>query len=353
MSIPETGPAVVIEPQRPVRSRVGAGAWIGIVLGFLGNLAFIALILLIFGNQQRISDQFVVWNYEPTAVIASHVERSTMTDEGKFLFYASRPSVVPEKQFDPICASLEEGEGILGCYLPDTRRIYLYDVTDDRLDGIEEVVASHEMLHAAWDRMPKEERDELEPLLEAEVSARADDEVLTETLEYYAKAEPGERANELHSIMGTQYGDLSPELEAHYEKYFVDRQAVVDLNTASQVVFNEQIAQGDAINAQMEALAASVDADYAAYNAGYDQLNADIDDFNYRADTGWFTSESQFYAERDALVQRGDDLDAAYVNIQARVDEYNALNEQLKALNAVIDDLNAHLNIDPPRTTDG
>ncbi len=49
------------------------------------------------------------------------------------------------------------------------------------------------------------------------------DERFNQTLEDYKKTEPGQIANELHSILGTEIADLSPELEQHYSKYFNNR----------------------------------------------------------------------------------------------------------------------------------
>ena len=298
-------------------------------------------------HPQRVTDQFTVWNYSPDSAIAAYAERSTMTDEGRFLFYASRPEIAGAGEFDTHCSSQLEDIGILGCYQHAGKRIYLFDVTDDRLDGIEEVVAAHEMLHAAWDRMSADERDALGPLLEATAATKSDDPEFASTLEYYAQAEPGERLNELHSIIGTEFGELSPELEAHYAEYFTDRSALVALHDTSHAVFQQQQDAIDAIVAQLDELQTSVDADYTTYNTGYDQLNADIADFNARASGGDFTSQSQFNSERNALVQRQSDLDTLYATIQERADQYDVLVAQLNDLNAQVDELNQSINVKP------
>ncbi len=341
---PEAAP-----PATPQRARLGIGGVVLIVLAVLITIGSVAAFATLATNRQRVLDQITVWNFTPSSAVEAHVERTTMTEEGKFLYFASEPVVVPEEEFDPICSEAE-GAGILGCYLTGYQQIFLYEVTDERLDGAEEVTAAHEMLHAAWDRMPQSERDALEPLLETEVASRADDQELADTLAFYAEVEPGERANELHSIIGTQFSDISAELEEHYAEYFGDRSAVTGLNEASQAVIRDQIAQGEAIAAKMEELDASISADYDYYNAGYDQLNLDIDSFNSRADSGDFSSQAQFDAERAALLARGTDLDALYTSIDARAQEYEALRLQLNDLSAVVDDLNAGLNIDPPRS---
>lgn len=327
--------------------RTSAWAIVAILLAAVVNIAAVVGVGWVAANSQRVVDQLVVWDFQPSAAIVDYAERSGMNDEGRFLFYASRPVIEGDEKFDGVCSSRQEDVGILGCYLPEARLIYLYDVTDDRLDGLEDVVAAHEMLHAAWYRMSGEERADLGPLLEAEVTARADDTALAETLEFYATAEPGERLNELHSIIGTEFADISPALEAHYAEYFDDRPAVVALHEKSNAVFEEQEAAIEALVAQIDELNASIDADYASYNTGYDQLNADIEAFNVRADSGDFDSQAQFDRERNALLQRQADLDALYTSIDARVNQYNDLVAQLDELNAQVDELNESINIEP------
>ena len=346
MTIPqfeEPAPRRARQERRPL----GPGRVAGLLVGGLLVVALAVSGTWVLTHPQRVTDQFTVWNFSADSTIKSYADRSTMTDEGRFLFYASRPEVAADGTFDKHCSSQLEGVGILGCYQHRDKRIYLFDVTDDRLDGIEEVVAAHEMLHAAWDRMSDDERAKLGPLLEAAAETRADDPDFAETLDYYAKAEPGERLNELHSIIGTEFPDLGPELEAHYALYFSDRAALVGLHVASHAVFEQQQAAIDDIVAQLDALQESVDADYTAYNAGYDQLNADIADFNARADAGDFRSPSQFTAERNALLQRQADLDALYATIDERKTQYDALITQLDALNAEVDNLNQSINIKP------
>ncbi len=339
-------------PANHERGRFGPGAAIGVLLGILVTAAFLLASVWMLTHQQRIIDQFTVWQYEPSVQVVGYADRAQLTEEGRFLFYASVPSVESEDAFDAICSTGNEGFGVLGCYLPGDKVIYLYDVTDERLDGIEEVVATHEMLHAAWDRMTRAERDALEPLLEAEAAKLSDDESFTATMDFYAESEPGQRLNELHSILGTEYGDLSPALEAHYAQYIGDRTTVLALHDQSNAVFLEQQQRAEALVTQIDTLVAGIDADYTSYSDGYTVLNADIASFNSRADSGGFSSEEQFTAERNALLARGDQLDALYASIQDRRAQYDQLVLDLEALNEEIDGLNASVNIDPPDTPD-
>ena len=201
------------EPQPPlrarrVRARLTPGRLVARIIGALVVVAVAAFGIWMLTHPQRVSDQFAVWQYEPDAAVTRYAERSTMTDEGRFLFYASHPAIAAGDDFAVNCSSQLEDVGILGCYQHGSQRIYLFDVTDDRLDGIEDVVAAHEMLHAAWDRLSDGERDILAPLLEAEAATRSADPEFAKTLEYYAEAEPTERLNELHSIIGTEFAAL-------------------------------------------------------------------------------------------------------------------------------------------------
>lgn len=300
---------------------------------------------------QRIKDQIAVFTFTPSTQLEGYADRATLTGEGRFLFFASRPVVETGAAFNDVCAAQREDVGILGCYLHSDQSIHLFDVTDARLDGLEEVVAAHELLHAAWDRMSPAEQATLEPLLEAEAATRADDPVFAKTLAYYATAEPGERDNELHSIIGTEFATISPQLEAHYATYFSNRAAIVAMHEKSDAVFTAQQQQITALQSQLDAIAAGINADYASYNAGYDQLGRDIADFNARANNGSFTSQAQFDSERATLMGRQAALDADYASISARQTQYNGLLDQLRALNAQAEDLNRSINITPHQQT--
>jgi hypothetical protein len=301
---------------------------------------------------QRVADQLAVWQFEPSAELAAYVDRSTMTEQGEFLFYATHPVINDQESFDAICSNDEEGVGTLGCYLPASSAIHLYDITDERLDGMEEVIASHEMLHAAWARMSDEELAVVSPLLEAQAALMVGDPAFVERMDFYARSEPGERLNELHSIVGTEVAELDPRLEEHYADLFADRQQLVGLFAVSNQVFVDLENQATALVAELESLAAGIEADYASYTAGFDLLDADVESFNQRADNGGFSSQAQFNRERDALLQRQDDLDALYASISERDASYQAKLVELDGLNADVDDLNSSINI-TPRSGDG
>ena len=333
-------------PAPPRKSRRGLAVGLSVTA-----LSLIVLVVvgaaLAYVNRQQISDQFTVWNFESSATLDSYIDRSTMTERGEFLFKASEPVITADESFNDSCGTHEEGAGILGCYLPSSRTILLFDVTDDRLDGIEEVVASHEMLHAAWDRMSPTEQDELEPLLEAEADKLAKNEDFADRMEFYAKAEPGERDNELHSIIGTEMASISPALETHYAEYFSDRAALVELHKKSDAVFEANTRESEKLVATLDKLRTRVDKDYDEYKEGYDELDDDISAFNVRADNGSFASQAEFTTARNTLLDRQDELDDLYDDIQDRIDKYDAAKAKLATLNAEAAELNESINIAP------
>jgi hypothetical protein len=331
-------------PLPPTRRRRSPARIVAVVLVFalLGGAGLWAV-----SNRQYIADQFAVWNFTSSAAIDGYIERSTMTEKGAFLFTASAPEIVAGEDFAETCGSGEEGTGVLGCYLPRTKSIVLFDVTDERLDGIEDVVASHEMLHAVWDRMSVEERSAVEPLLEAEAAALSADAEFAARMELYDRTEPGERVNELHSIIGTEYAPVSPELETYYADFFDDRAALVALHVTSNAVFVDLEARSTALVAELEELRTGIEADYASYNAGYDQLNTDISAFNADANSGVFTSTAQFNRAKNALLARRDELDALYESVQERSTAFDTKAAELESLNAETAELNTSLNIVP------
>jgi hypothetical protein len=316
----------------------------------LSTLLFVVIagtIIWAVTNRQYIVDQFTVWTFHENATIKGYVDRSSMQGEGNFLFMASQPKVASAAQFNSLCVNQESGSGILGCYLPNSKTITLFDVTDPRLDGIEEVVAAHEMLHAAWDRMGQDEKDALTPQLEAAFETQKGNADLTSRMEYYARNEPGERLNELHSIIGTEVAALSPDLEKYYSQYFSNRQALVALHVKSNAVFVDLEAKSAALVSELNSLKSGIESDYSKYNSGYEKLNHDVDAFNTKAHNGGFTNQTEFNNERDALISRQQSLNALFVSIEARSKTYDQKVKELDSLNTIASQLNTSLNIVP------
>lgn len=265
-------------------------------------IVFLSASLFLSLNRGQVLDVYHFWTYRPTTELVSVAAKTDFTDTGLFTFYAVRPEIAAGQSFNANCRKQEQGTAILGCYVDN--RIYLFDVTDSRLDGIKEVTAAHEMLHAAYQRLSDEDRSKVNVLLEAEFEKLKTDPSFTDRMAFYARNEPGERDNELHSIIGTEVASISSELERHYAKYFKNRQNIISLFKSYNSVFLTLDKQAKSLSAQLDALSKSVDASIAEYNTEVKDLNQTIAYFNRRAAAGSFSSISAFNAERRILQSR-------------------------------------------------
>ena len=274
-------------------------------------------------NRQFVMDTVHFWTYQPTAEIQSISQRSGFTDNGKFMFYVTRPEVQSGDDFNSNCDRKEQGTAILGCYVND--RIYLFDVTDERLDGIKEVTAVHEMLHAVYQRMSDDEKSRINKLIEVEYEAMKADPELAERMAFYARTEPGERDNELHSIIGTELQAISPELEKHYAKYISNRSKIVTLYKGYNALFLQLENEAKTLSKNLDSLAKEIETDMAKYNADIKTLNSDIATFNSRASSGDFPSQAAFSRERDALQRRVAEISATRDSINSKIGQYEAM----------------------------
>lgn len=313
-----------------------------IIVNIVVGLMLVASSLLIVANRQRIIDQITVWQFHSTSIIAGLVDRAGMNDNGKFLYLASQPVLDATQNFNNECDRIENTTSILGCY--SNYRIFIYDVTDKKLDGVREVTASHETLHAAYSRLDSFEKDKINVLLEAEYKKLENNKDYSDRMAFYARTEPGERDNELHSVIGTEIANINPDLEKYYDNYFSDRQKVVTLNTKYSSVFINLKSHANVLLAQLNALSAGIVSATEKYNSDVKTLNADIIEFNRRADNGSFKTQSQFNSERAVLSARVYELDVNRAKIDSdlalydqTLAEYNSIASESKKLYNSID----------------
>ena len=151
-------------------------------------------------------------------------------------------------------------------------------------------------------------------------------------VEYYERTEPGQRYNELHSVIGTKIASISPELEAHYKKYFSDRSKILALNEKYSAVFDKVQKQAEATAAELNRLSSLISSSSATYNQKIKELNQLIADFNYRANTGDFSSQTQFYQERNSLTAQVAALSVTRSEINNNIELFNKKLEEYNAI---------------------
>ena len=304
-------------------------------------IVLVAAITLLVINRQRVIDTISVLQFTPSSEVAAIEERMELTNEGRLHFYATHPEVSAAEVFNTECPQREPGSPILGCYAAG--RIFIFGITDERLDGIEEVTAAHEMLHAVWERLDQSKRDTLTQLLEAKYVTLTDP-ALKERMEYYDRTQPGERVNELHSILATEKADLGPELEAHYATYFENRSLVVGLYDQYNSVFTQLTTKATQVIDQMEALSARITQQSTEYTQASGVLSADITRFNARANNNEFTTATQFNNERSVLMSRSNAVDALRAEVNQNIETYNSLYNEYQQISSQIEALNGSIN---------
>jgi len=302
----------MFQPNRkPGRTIASIVACLVLVLG--------SALILIF--KQTILDYIVVWQFKPSSEIETIATRDMMSGMGKFMFYTSQPEVDSAANFNEVCNRQENTTSILGCF--SNSRIYIYDVVDPKLDGIREVTAAHEMLHAVYSRMSDSEKVKINALLEAEYAKIQNKKEFSDLIAFYARTEPGERDNELHSVIGTEVASLDPQLEAHYAEYFTNRQAVVGFYDKYNGVFKELATRAALLATELTTLSDQISYNSTKYNSDVQQLNSDISAFNQKASKNQFISQSQFNNERNSLTSRVAALTSDKAQIDSDIVKYN------------------------------
>jgi hypothetical protein len=308
------------------------------IIAFCLSVSVIALAGWLFLNRQLALDQLSVWSYEPSSSIKALDEKVQFTNKGLFTFYATKPIVADASEFNGKCPRQEAGSPILGCYTTEDR-IYVFNVNNEKLEGMKEVTAAHEMLHAVWERMSTDEQKRIGTLLTAAYEKNAN-EALRERMAYYRRNEPDALTNELHSILGTEVSNLGSELEDYYAKYFKDRQAILAMHAKYDAVYTSLNNQAEQLYADMQSLSKSIEERSENYSNDVNQLSASITSFNQRANSGSFNSAAEFNSERAALVRRSNQLEADRTAINNDITKYEGMYSQYQALASQIEVLN-------------
>ncbi len=319
--------AVPPGPLRPRRPRRRTGRWVGLVLAILAAAGLLVAAPWDADRRQVYADQWIVWTDPPPAHVEQLAQDLALTEEGRRIFFASRPQIESAQSFQEHCPA--ESAVVLGCY--HRERIYVYAVTDERLAGTIEATAAHELLHAFHERLNPDEMRRINALVEAFVAQLPEDDSNMLIVAGYPERQ---QIDEWHSRLGTSYAELPAELESHYARVFADRSRVLAFDSGST-------AELDGYATRISELAASLDAAYrdlearsTAYDSDLAQLNTDIEEFNRRADDGDFASQAQFDRERSALLGRQSSLEQDRLALNDDVAAYNAMLEEMRTLDA-------------------
>lgn len=189
-------------------------------------------------------------------------------------FYAALPQVISSEAILKECAELASGNEQLGGCLTSHGRIFIQRIDLPAVSKEMTVSAAHELLHVEYERLPGGERKRIDALLRAEI-----DKLKNPTLNQQINdGTHGETLNEAHSRLGTEYANLSPELEKYFSRYFKDRALIVKAQLAYLAVINQSQSAIDQERRKLDELRTQADAfrrrdEIADYNALVDPIN--------------------------------------------------------------------------------
>jgi hypothetical protein len=325
-----------------------AGAFVTVAIALIVGLGLSGTVAYVVVSSRAFSDLLSVWNFKPTAAINEQVQRDGMTNEGRFLYLASHPKVEPRREFNQICSAVTADTGQLGCYLDSTNRIYIFHETDKRVDGTEEVMAAHEMLRAAWDRMSTAERAPLLVQLNHVLYKNDDPNIyLSQSIAAVRKDDPHDSNGELYATIGTEVPSVGKVLEASYAQFIVKRSTVTALNAHAISYIVALRHKVDRLTTTMTTLNDTITARIKKFKSAVSTLKSAVAAFNARATTpGGFASEGQFNVARAGLVARQNSLKADASQINHQIDTFNADLTTLDGYSKIALSLATSLNID-------
>lgn len=281
------------------------------------------LVILVAGNvtiwvqRQQIADWWRLRGYSAPADVAQLASDDTMTPYAKHLFYVNHPALESKQSFNDHCADKSEETAVLGCYHGNRQGIYIYDVTDPRLSGVQQVTAAHEMLHQAYDRLSSSDRKNVDQMLEDFYNNQLQDQNIKDKIDSYKK-QGADVVNEMHSIFGSEVVSLPQPLENYYKQYFTNRQKIANYAQSYQAEFTRRKEQVVQYDAQLAGLKDRINTNKSDLNAKLNtlqakekEINQDVsnrDQAKYDADVAQYNTMVETYnselAETHSLISQ-------------------------------------------------
>lgn len=275
------------------------------ILKFLVPVLLIVGLYLIWHNRWWFYDEYRLHDYNPPPAISKIAAEDQLTNYAKTLLYVYHPALENSTEFNNNC-KVTTVAIVLGCTVID-RGIYLYNIQDPALNGVEQVTAAYEMLHVAYSRLSGSELKTINQLVMSTYNKLAPtNPMLKAQYASYLKTEgPSALDNEMHSTLGTEITNLPPALSNYYKKYFKNRQVIVAYEnqynsafTTKQNEYNADQAQYTTLNAQYNSLNATLSSEYDSIinqQATMNSLKANGDTSQYDADIGPYNDSVDSY----------------------------------------------------------
>lgn len=293
---------------------------------------------------QNIEDWFSLRNYTPTAAVQALAKDDTMTTKAEHLLYVANTTIDSRQVFNAHCANKGDDTIVLGCYTGGTNgTIYIYDVTDPQLNGIQQVTAAHEMLHVVYARLGSN-KTYVDSLITAQMKTITDPRLI-QLEKIYNTTEPGELLDEMFSVLGTQVKYLSPGLNSIYNEYFANRQVLVNYTDAYVNLFTQNNAEILGIDEELGKLNTTIQGDNTQLSGWEQQINNMYQTMVSLKDSGQVAAYNQ---DVDPYNQLVNNFNSLLTTDRQLVTQYNQLvdqrNQIATATNMLNDDLDSHFS---------
>ena len=298
-----------------------------------GLLALLALPFILYFNAQALTDWWQLRGYTPPLAVVKLANDDGLTPYARHMFYVNHPDVESNAaQFRKNCGETEKTI-ILGCYRSGQNGIFIYNVTDPRLAGVQEVTSAHEMLHAAYDRLSSKDKSYIDRLLLDYYNHDLHDQRILDTMNSYKQSEPNDLVNEMHSIFGTEIASLPQPLEQYYKKYFADRSIITKDAASYQGEFTTREDQIKADDAQLADMKTQIDTEEQALSNQLAKINSD------RARLDSLRSSGRVNEYNSQVAGFNQEVDSYNSNIIKLRSDIKAYNELVDARNAIASEL--------------
>lgn len=297
------------------------------------SLVWLAVLGLLVINQQAISDWFSLRGYHPPAAVARLAGQDTMNSHTRHLFYLNRPQLLSTvASFRQDCPENKDTI-VLGCYHSGQNGIFIYNVQDPTLAGVQQVTAAHEVLHSVYERLSPKDKDNLDSLLNNYYHHGLSDPRVLAEVKLYQQTEPNDVLDEMSCTFGTEIARLPPQLEAYYKRYFDNRAAIVAYGqqyegefTSRQAVVKSDDQKLSAMKQQIDAQKATLDSQLTQINTGQSRLDG-------------LRASGQASAYNQAVPGYNDEVNAYNADIGSLGTQIASYNQLVAARNAVAGEL--------------
>jgi uncharacterized protein YdcH (DUF465 family) len=291
-------------------------------------------LLLMRWQGKYVGESIQLARYTPSSEVAELANQSNMSENGRRAFYLTNPTIEAKKVGLNFCANHgTEKTVILGCFV-SSKGIFIQKVTDKRLAGTMQVTAAHEMLHAVYhNHLSEGERTDIDAELNR-VFNNLNNPRLKKLIQIYRDRSPKQVNSELHSFLGTEVRQLSPKLEEHYAKYFIDRATVVALAQKNEQTFARIVEKAEEIDRQLKTIKVDLDQrekSVREQGTSVEQQRRELgrisnpSDYNRRL-IGFNQQVNGYNSQVQVLKQE-------IANYNRLVSSYNALSSEEKSLN--------------------